>query len=47
MVNSDLLAEAMGSSMDLGWHMGFVIVIALLLQGVTGSRRTPSSSSSL
>lgn len=47
MVSSDLLAEAMGSSMDLGWHMGFVIVIALLLQGVTGSRRTPSSSSSL
>lgn len=45
-VSPDLLAEAMGGSMDLGWHMGLVIVIALPLQGVTGSRRTPSSSSS-
>lgn len=47
MVSSDLLAEAMGGSMDLGWHVGLGIVLALLLQGGTGSRRTPSSSSSL
>lgn len=40
-VSSDLLAEAV----DLGWHMGFVVV-ALPLQDVTGFRR-PSSSSSL
>lgn len=41
-VSSDL-AEAMGGSMDLGWHVG-LIVIALPLQDVTASRRIPSSS---
>lgn len=42
-VSSDLLAEAMGGSMDLGWHVGLT-VIALPLQDVTASRK-PSSSS--
>lgn len=27
MVSSDALAEAVGGSMDLGWHMGLVIVL--------------------
>lgn len=44
-VSSDLLAEAMGGSMNFGWPVG-LIVIALPLQDVTASR-TPSSSSSL
>lgn len=48
-VSSDLLAEAVGGSKDLGWHMGLVIVIALhcRMSLALGEPSSSSSSSSL
>lgn len=40
-VSSDLLAEAVGGSVDLGWHVGLVIVTALPLQGSLALEHPP------